>query len=62
MTADVWSHGDAFTVGALIEQRLESAPDREIFDVNGEQWTAHAALRRRRPVRQRDARLRARSG
>lgn len=40
MSPDVWSHGDAWTVAELIQRRLESDPDRELFDVNGEQWTA----------------------
>ncbi len=36
----MWVDGDAWTVAELIQARLESDPDRELFDVNGEQWTA----------------------
>jgi crotonobetaine/carnitine-CoA ligase len=42
MSPDVWSQGDAWTVAALVQQRLESDPDGELFDVNGEQWSARA--------------------
>jgi crotonobetaine/carnitine-CoA ligase len=38
----VWSHGDAFTVAELVDGRLESDPDGQLFDVNGEQWSARA--------------------
>jgi len=37
---DVWSHGDSFTVAELIRTRLDADPDGELFDVNGERWTA----------------------
>ncbi len=39
MARDVWADGDAWTVAQLIQARLESDPDSELFDVNGEQWT-----------------------
>jgi crotonobetaine/carnitine-CoA ligase len=42
MSSPAWTHGDSWTVGALVEERLASEPEREIFDVNGEQWTARA--------------------
>jgi carnitine-CoA ligase len=40
MSSPAWVEGDAWTVADLIHARLESDPDRELFDVNGEQWTA----------------------
>jgi carnitine-CoA ligase len=44
MAADVWAHGDAWTVAQLIQSRLESNPDGELFDVNGEQWSARTLV------------------
>ena len=44
MPDDVWAHGDAWTVAQLIRSRLESNPDGELFDVNGEQWTARTLV------------------
>ena len=44
MAADVWAAGDAWTVAQLIQSRLESNPDGELFDVNGEQWSARTLV------------------
>lgn len=40
MAAEVWCRGDAFTVAELVARRLEHEPDTELFDINGDRWTA----------------------
>ena len=56
MADGVWADGDRWTVSELLAARLESDADGELFDVNGEQWTARTHVRRGQPLRERDAR------
>ena len=44
MVAPIWRNRDEYTVARLIEERLESDPDGELFDVNGDKWTARTMI------------------
>ncbi|MFN8026815.1 MAG: AMP-binding protein [Acidimicrobiia bacterium] len=44
MVAPIWSNRDEYTVARLIEERLASDPDGELFDVNGDKWTAASLI------------------
>ena len=42
MSIPIWNRRDEWTVPRLMDARLESDPDSEFLDVNGERWTASA--------------------